>query len=121
MDLLRIAKPGDPDLNYDVAQLKITDLIVVDQSFLIFLDHGEGWARWPDGSTTEATSIGQIAIRLNDDASDETGRALSCVLDRWYVQGVPLRMCAAPGRLSCLIASPREWIPLPPVHPILDA
>lgn len=115
----RVAKPGDPDLDLDVDGLTVTAVVSTDREVLIRMVGGYGWFRkvtggWftclpgDGGGVTEA----QVGVWLpempGDRFSDYVGQ-----LERWRDGRVPLRMCAAPGKVSMLIADRHEFLMLP--------
>lgn len=119
----RVAKPGDPDLDYDLDGVTITAVIAADEprELLVRTIGGYGW--WIDTATGE-----RVDFPPGDpDACVRDGEMGACMptmpgwlwrryvatLERWRDQATPLRIVSAPGRATLLIEGPSKFLPWP--------
>lgn len=115
MDMTRLAQPGDPDLDFDVSGLTITSLTVMDRDIMLSFTGGVGWFLNDDDGqrTPDMTDVAADVIISVTSAPPDIWDVYVNYIDRWATDKTLLRMCAAPDRMTTLIASPSEWLPLP--------
>lgn len=118
--LAGLAQPGDGDLDLDVDGLTLSALVVSDRHVLVGFRGGYGtWvdvdgarATFAPGDPAAGVTEGQLDLFLPD-ASDSLFTMFVDRLQGWLDRSVPLRMCAAPGRMSTLIEDRSTFLPLP--------
>jgi hypothetical protein len=111
-----VAQPGDPDLDCDVSGLTVTAVVAQGREILARLTGGHG--RWTDRDTGEQVSgvvqvVTELQANFAGDMPEDLFAALIVRLERWRDRAVPLRMCAAPGRVSLLVADGGDFLPWP--------
>lgn len=118
----RIAKPGDPDLDLDVDGLTLNAVVVgPNQQVLLWLTGGFGrfvdsrsgawFVRLPGEPEAEIHTV-QMAIGVPD-MPPAAFAAYIARFTRWRDTAVPLRLCAAPGRLMTLIEDRDQFVVIP--------
>lgn len=112
----RVAKPGDPDLDFDIDGLTITS-VVRDGNHILVGGRG-GFGRWRNAQGIYNAAPGDTGAHLteftlavgyaNDDLAD---RVYNTFVD-WRDRAVPLRMTGAPGKVSAIIEDADHWLPI---------
>lgn len=113
----KLAMPGDPDLDADVHGTTITAVVAAAETREILVRLTGGSGRWVDACSGESVDIttltdGELSARLPTMPDDVWNRYVG-QLERWRDQATPLRLTAAPGRVSLLIENRDTFIPLP--------
>lgn len=113
----RVALPGSPDLDCDVDGLVLTAVVVEpdSQEILLHAKSGHGW--WVDSNTGEIANdldVARCDCRMRyPDMPPPLFAEYARLLEEWRDQGTPLRMTAAPGKVTLLIDPPDRFVPLP--------
>jgi hypothetical protein len=119
VDLGRLAKPMDHDLVVDFIGLQVASVALHDTSFLISLTGGRGWRIRSDMARQD---FKDASVTTTFDLADVDVPGLTCseLVDRylqqlnWWAEGkTPLRLCAAPGKLTLLLSDPLTWLAFP--------
>jgi hypothetical protein len=111
-----LAMPGDPDLDCDVTGLVVTAVVTRDDSREILIHASGGHGRWTDADGFDIDVDGikhaDLSARLPS-MPDEPWADYLRTLHRWRDDAVPLRMTAAPGRVTLLIENAETFLPFP--------
>lgn len=118
-----LAMPGDPDLDADVDGLTVTSVVAVTETREVLVRLADGYGRFvdstngdmrhfPPGDPTARVSGGDISLRLPG-MPDKVWAAYVGQLEAWRQKATPLRMCAAPGRVTLLIEDRSTFLPMP--------
>lgn len=129
-----IAKPGDPDLDLDLDGVVITSVVHVEHDWIVGFGDGFGMFVDRSGDVVEFDPAwsGEPSERSGSRVSGEIVFGLACgcqdhvpsgvcpfesmvsnVLGRWHQTRTPLRMVAAPGRMTLLIENADLFLPIP--------
>jgi hypothetical protein len=113
----RFAEPGDPDLRLDLDGVTINSVVRADTELWVSGSGGFGFwvsggrrAEFPPGGDDEVT---EFSMRAGfPDSPDDQIDAMYRRLCAWRDRAVPVRVCAAPGRLTTL-SGDDGWLPFP--------
>lgn len=120
--LEKIAKPGDTDLDIDVDGITITAVVRDGADFIVRTVDGFGWWRHENGETfvappgDPAASVTELTMSFGWRTCAPFMDGYQSQLETWRDTAVPLRFCAAPGRMSLLMEDEQKWLPLPRSH-----
>lgn len=105
-----LAVPGDPDLTFDVAGMTLTGVVYEEQTLVLYARGGYGFWIDTDGERCQfrlgdpVSEVETMSFTVDYDAEDSGWFTPAYrLLCRWRDDAVPVRMCAAPGRVSVLI------------------
>ncbi len=119
--LARVAKPCDDDLDLDVAGVTLDHVVVLGHEIIATFTGGFGSfdATTGDrfvvepGDTTGATLQHlELAVGYTD-PDPEWFAKLVDRLEGWRARAVPLRICAAQGRMTSVFEDRTTWLPFP--------
>lgn len=120
---VRLAMPGDPDLDADVDGLTVTAvaantptrelLVYLADGFGRMVDTASGRMRhFPAGDPDARVEHVELAAVLPD-MPDRAWADYVATLERWRDTRTLLRMCCAPGRVTLLIEDRSTFLPFP--------
>jgi hypothetical protein len=115
--------PGDPDLDADVDGLTVTSVVAVAETREVLIRLVDGFGRFVDSGTGEMThfppgdpdarvSTADVKLRLPT-MPDDVWASYIGQLERWRDEARPLRMTAAPGKVTLLIGGRDDLLPMP--------
>lgn len=103
------ALPGDPELDLDVSGLVLVSVLRHNNEFIV--TGGGGSGRWEsDGEMEDIVEIDELELTFGFATVNPFRRRSLCkqvnalyqLLVRWNEQEIALRICAAPGKHSCV-------------------
>ncbi|MEV1315452.1 hypothetical protein AB0J14_05125 [Micromonospora arborensis] len=124
-----LAMPGDPDLDADVDGLTVTRVEVDANTRTLTVALADGFGRFvdttganqefPPGDPDSRVGTATVTACLPD-VTEAVWAEYVTVLRRWWDTRMPVRLCAAPGRITVLIEDRNTFL-LFPRKPARDA
>jgi hypothetical protein len=117
------ASPGDLDLDFDVDNLTIFNLVVLDDELSFEIRGGFGsWSKYHDEPVAEVPAsedlveevTGSVIVGLpTDNERSEYRDWYVGRLRHWESRGTQLRLLSSPGRPSTLMEDQENWVVIP--------
>lgn len=116
------AAPGESDLDFDVDNLTLTSLVVLDEELCFELRGGVGaWAQSGDVPVAEVPAAEELVNDVTCEVALELPLSLGTTYREWYLARLRrweddqtlLRLVSAPGRPSTLMEDTDSWVVIP--------
>lgn len=119
IDRALVAQPGDDDLDLDIDGVTLTAVVRMGHEIWIrgvggfgqFNSAGGGWETEPGDDECSETEV-SLMVGFPTTPPENVDQYVS-ILETWRDRAVPLRICAAPGRLTTMIEDAGHWLPVP--------
>lgn len=116
MNASEYAEPGDDDLCCDIRETKVNSVTVYGPSEMMLVLEGGSGILTEEGVASHWERITRLELNFGfdeDSGNEEFMQMLADKLEGWRVEGTPLRLLSAPGRVTTLVKDRSDWVPVP--------